>query len=549
MKHTRLISLLLALALMLGLSIPATAAQPKARKALASLKSVAFGDCYVYPYGTTFDATVVAGGNRTLQFKRDHASPSSDDIFCVGIYDILSEALIEAREYKMSEFSAPDYALGMSWIADHRYPVGDYVLVCFVTNKDGEVYDQEYYSAVLHVVQAEVSAQSMSLYRVSDGYFDEFFVENIYWEPVTIAPALEPYYNTQPRKITATSSNPEVLSVSVDAGYVRLEPKGYGAVDVTITCDEFSRTMWLISGELESITAVPTQTSLCVGMTDKVNVSYQPSDKPVGAVWTTSDPSVVTVRDGIVTAVGPGEAYVQVTVGTRIAGMNYEVHYHDLPEGTPVSTRTATQPACAVGHCSICGKDNCVNVYENAIFRDTVADSWYAEHVDFVYDNKLMNGVSEDAFAPNRPVTRAMAVTVLYRIAGEPEVEGENPFVDVAEDTWYTDAITWAAENHILNGVGNHLCKPNDQITREQFAAILYRYTGGEIGEEPVDLSSFPDDADVSAYAKEAMVWAVEEGLITGVASNGVNYLMPRNTMTRAQFATIISRHLATNES
>ena len=210
--------------------------------------------------------------------------------------------------------------------------------------------------------------------------------------------------------------------------------------------------------------------------------------------------------------------------------------------------RTATQPKQAVGHCSICGKDDAVNIYEPAIFTDTKATAWYAEHVDNVFDLGLMNGTSEHTFAPNANVNRAMAATVLYRIAGEPEIEGESPFNDVPAGKYFTNAVIWAEQNGIVNGYPDGTFRPDVSITREQLAAILYRYAGseGKATAEAAVLDEFPDAYKVHSYAQDAMGWAVGAELINGVGSDGKSYLQPANNASRAQFATIISRYMTT---
>ena len=178
-------------------------------------------------------------------------------------------------------------------------------------------------------------------------------------------------------------------------------------------------------------------------------------------------------------------------------------------------------------------------------FTDLDADAWYHEGVDYALTNGLMNGVGSGKFEPDGQLTRAQLVTVLYRAAGEPDTGKQvNPFTDVADDTWYTKAVIWAANNGIVNGVAKNTFAPDDSITREQIAAMLYRYAGAEAAKED-KLSAFPDAAKVSDWAKEALNWAVASGLINGVAdANGTANLEPQSTATRAQIATILMRWL-----
>ena len=176
-------------------------------------------------------------------------------------------------------------------------------------------------------------------------------------------------------------------------------------------------------------------------------------------------------------------------------------------------------------------------------FTDVEENGWYHTGVDFMVRNGFMNGVADDAFDVDGNLTRAQLVTILYRIAGEPESTATNPFADVADGQWYTNAVIWAAENGIVKGVNTTTFAPNDQITREQIATILFRYAKAEKVEGK--LADFPDAEKVSDYAADAMAWAVEQGLINGISeSDGKTYLAPQETATRAQIAVILMRYL-----
>ena len=172
-------------------------------------------------------------------------------------------------------------------------------------------------------------------------------------------------------------------------------------------------------------------------------------------------------------------------------------------------------------------------------FSDVNAGDWYHEAVDYTLKNGLMNGVGGGKFDPNGSLTRAMLVTILYRSENTPDVSGEsNPFADVPDGQWYTDAVIWAAKEKIVNGMSETTFAPNESITREQIATILYRYDGAV--KVSGDLDQFSDASDVSTYALDAMVWAVKEGIIGGM--NGK--LAPKDNATRAQIATILYRYL-----
>ena len=176
-------------------------------------------------------------------------------------------------------------------------------------------------------------------------------------------------------------------------------------------------------------------------------------------------------------------------------------------------------------------------------FTDVETGSWYYDGVKYAVEKGLFAGTSATTFAPNMELTRAMLVTVLYRLAGSPEVSQFDKFSDVQADSWYEDAVTWAAANGVVAGYGGGVFGPDDDITREQLALILYRYA--QLTEQDVDtetdLSAYSDVGEVSDFAREAMVWAVENGLISGTSKTT---LSPKGTATRAQVAVILMRYL-----
>ncbi len=177
-------------------------------------------------------------------------------------------------------------------------------------------------------------------------------------------------------------------------------------------------------------------------------------------------------------------------------------------------------------------------------YNDVTAGDWFTSDVIYVTLTGLMNGTG-DGFSPNNNINRAQLVTVLYRMAGQPEVTGENPFTDVPDGQWYTDAVLWAAENNITDGTSETTFSPNNPLTREDMATLLYRFADFET-EEPIeitgDLSGYTDADLVADYAVDAMTWAVGEGVISGI---GNNTLAPDNTASRAQMATVLTRYTA----
>ncbi len=171
-------------------------------------------------------------------------------------------------------------------------------------------------------------------------------------------------------------------------------------------------------------------------------------------------------------------------------------------------------------------------------FED-ISGHWGKDAIDYVAYKGIMNGVSEKCFEPNGEVSRAMVATVIYRLAGSPEYEGENIFTDVPKGKWYTDAVIWAAENGIVKGYGDGVFAPEKSIARQEMAAMLMRYASykGMDTESDADLSAYTDSGEIGAWALDAMRWANENGLITGRSGS---ILAPKDTATRAEMAKIL---------
>ena len=309
--------------------------------------------------------------------------------------------------------------------------------------------------------------------------------------------------------------------------------------------------------------------------------------------WTSSNPSVATVENGVVTAAARGTAVITataadgsgasasctVTVSSYLppANSNYKITVEATQGGTVTADPTAAKAGATVtltpapdagyqvGTVAVTDRfGEAVAVTENADgtyvftmpngqvtvtvtfeqaplpFHDVTEGDWFYDAVRYAYENGLMDGVGEGQFAPNSETTRAQLVTILHRLAGEPEPGGDSGFSDVAAGTWYTDAVAWAAENGIVNGTTDTTFAPGEDITREQLVTVLYRYaeSKGYDVSASADLSGYPDAGQVQDYAQPAMAWAVAEGIVEGVDGT----LNPAGNASRAQIATILMR-------
>lgn len=311
---------------------------------------------------------------------------------------------------------------------------------------------------------------------------------------------------------------------------------------------------------------LPKSVTLKVGGSGRFLPSLDPIDCTDELVWSSSDASVAAVSaDGTVTGRKDGSAVITVTAGSVSARCEVAV-------GTPAHvhsyTAVVTAPTCAVqgyttytcscgeyyyddyvpalGHsyvdgvCTRCGASR-----PETRFVDVKLGSWYYNSIVYAVSNGLMNGVGDSKFEPEEGMTRAMLVTVLWRYEGSPK-QRPSTFSDVRRGQWYSEAVSWAAKNGIVTGVGDNKFEPDTQITREQIATILYRYAQKKRADTSArgSLSAFPDNGKVNGWAKTALQWCVGEGLIGGTNENGKVYLDPQGTATRAQVATILMRYI-----
>lgn len=271
---------------------------------------------------------------------------------------------------------------------------------------------------------------------------------------------------------------------------------------------------------------IPTAPTNSVTVNDTVN----------GTV--TVNKTTATMGSTVVITATPSEGYVLDSLKVTDA-KGAEVSVKMLEEGKYAFTMPGSKATVTAVFTATSGETG-------TGFTDVPSNAWYAEAVQYVTEQSLMNGTSETAFSPMLSMSRSMLVTVLYRLAGEPDA-GECAFTDVASGTWYTDAVAWAAANGIVTGTTTTTFAPDAAVTRESLAVILYRYA--EMKEqaqgEKGDLTAFADGTSVSDWAAEAMAWAVGEGILTGKSGNTLD---PQGTATRAEVATILMRFCSMTE-
>ncbi len=233
-----------------------------------------------------------------------------------------------------------------------------------------------------------------------------------------------------------------------------------------------------------------------------------------------------------------GTDYVNYTI--------YDSGVMDFASGWNIITKSAGGTKVKLTYGSL-EKDLYVYVLNSSkLFRDVKNGSWFRKSVDYAVKNGLMNGTSHYDFEPNMSMNRAMLVTVLWRMAGSPEPRGNTPFGDLKQ-SWYKKAVAWAYENGIVNGISAKEFGPEENITREQMAAIFHRYSSfcGYNVSQSGNISIYPDAGKVSKYAVGAMRWANGAGLIKGQSTSKGNRLNPKGEATRAEVATILERYAA----
>ncbi|MDO4175501.1 MAG: S-layer homology domain-containing protein, partial [Eubacteriales bacterium] len=222
--------------------------------------------------------------------------------------------------------------------------------------------------------------------------------------------------------------------------------------------------------------------------------------------WSSSDPTIATVdENGTVTAIKAGSVEITAKAGEQTAVCNVTI--------------TAAQKSAV--------KD----------FTD-VSEAWYTPYIDYMYNKGLMVGNADGTFGPNTSLSRAMLAQILYSRAGSPDVEEAQIFTDVPAGKWYTDAVNWAYKAGVVAGMGDGTFAPGEDVTRQQLAQMLY---AEQKSPEVTGTLDFPDADDVSGWAVNAVLWVTQQGIVSGSDVGGVKYLLPRDSSTRAQAATMLT--------
>ncbi len=441
----------------------------------------ATGGINIYPVATT-DGTFQVGQKVRVTGSWDQYQGDTE-LRCIGIEHI-SEAVDPIDPAELSITKAADYAANGGLLAEVSGTVKS-------VTKEGE--------AISSVTLTDGTSDFRLLFNNYIGYSDE----------------------TSPNITTFVKEGAEISAV----GVIYMDPDG-----VCLRVRDLSEVQLVEDNPSEP--EDPNEPDVPVNPNPSYAITVEQPDH--GTV--TADPAAAKAGAKVTLTATPDEGYAvgTITVTDRFGDA---VKVTENADGT----YTFTMPN---GQVTV--KATFVETEEPAPampFTDVKEGDWFYEEVLYAYENGLMNGVGDNRFAPNSATTRGMLVTILYRLEGEPAVTGEAGFDDVG-DTWYTDAVIWAAANDIVNGIGDNQFGPENTLTREQLVTMLYRYAQnkGYDVTASADLSGYPDAGQIQSWAQDAMTWAVAEGIVEGMDGN----LNPAGHATRAQIATILMRFCET---
>lgn len=409
--------------------------------------------------------------------------------------------------------------------------------------------------------------------------------------------AFDPARTTSSRKITASSSNIKVATVEEIGGELYISPVGPGTCNIVAYAGGKQASIAItVLSPAKSISLDKTSVSLHAGETVTLKATVTPSNSTDKVTWASSNPTVASVSNGVVTARYGGTVTITAKAGNYTATCQVKISQHEFT--SVESELSCTTPDATIRTCSVCGtvetdvrtpalghdwdegtvitevteeengliKFTCQRCGEtkqkvipatgacngedgcpSSAFTDAPApDNWAHAGIDFAVSRKLFAGMTDTTFGPANSMQRAMLVAVLWRLDGRPEPKGTNTFTDVPAGAYYEKAVTWASENNVVAGIGNNKFNPTGNVTREQIAAFLYRYA--RLKELDIysrkDITTFPDAASVSSYAVDSLSWAVSENLVSGMTTGTSTtvILNPKGNATRAQVAAILMR-------
>lgn len=546
--------------------------------------------CWIVPLFETYGQAAVIGDPMRLKVRiNDECLPdyaTCGVMIFKGTYDQIDDNSQPVWAYDEYVFGGhPSYERSFVWYT-YDYSAGDYTALFFLMDTDGNVVAAS--AADLYLSKKEIPLESIDIYvyEVNDTP-DVMYCAND--GAFGIGIVFEPYHTTAGRSLVELDY-PEIMHGSCNkpagGGLYKLEEVTDGEAVISASyfdgvVDLYDEVRIEIKDPSEIIQFSEDSLGSCDGQLVSVDVI---APAGVGEIQILNlNPytvEIVKVEGNTIYLRGLIEEDGQIAIynGTTWDWLNihcgpheyYEVNhnptcteegYHknyclfcgDIAayevypakghnygnEGTTVITEpTATKDGLMVGNCFLCGE---VEEIIPRVFTDTQPDWFYSDALDYCYEKGIISGMTATTFGPTGTLNRAQLVTMLYRHAGSPAVEGENTFTDVPAESFYTPAVIWASENGIVYGYEDGSFRPGNSITRQELVTMLHRYMvrlDKDSGERS-DLAAFEDLDQLMGYAEDAMQWAVANGVISGISAT---QLGPQQSANRAQTVTILHR-------
>lgn len=465
-------------------------------------------DSFMLPADTAYGATFVKNTTTKVSFIVEGCR--SDQYLFAALIDDNGKIYkdFSMQLSKINSTAGEQHMVTLSFdLKSYGVPLGTHSLVYAIIDSNSEPVSGYFDMLDFTVVSSEIPLTAVSFYDAISGA-DVTEITICPDEANLLGLIYTPENATGTRSVAYTSSDETIFTVDNFGGYASIEPVKAGTATLTATVNN-------------KITAT---------LTVKVGHSYVTTG---------------TATEATCTEKGHG-TYLCSYCGD-VTEKDIDPLGHDFGDNptTVVSTPTACKSGSTVTHCDRCNKD--ITQKTAAIFSDTVENSYYMDSVDYFCQEGYIQGIGNKLFGTNYNLNRGMLLTLLYRMAGEPETTATTPFTDVPSDLYFSKPIAWAYENGIAKGITKTTFEPLTDVTRQQLATFIYRYAAYRHVElaGSADLSSFRDAGELHTYAQATVSWAVSAGIIQGNTDNyGRVILDPVGPALRPQAVTMLYRYL-----
>ena len=482
---------------------------------------------------TSSDKAAVAGKYRTYYHAWSYTSTGGDKVYCVDGTVIANHMTKNAQNSMLwmpiclgmatEGICTPLRAKGVETVYGYSQSV---------TFKGDYAYEETFWDSM---IDGKTVAESAAVMKALHGSWDPMYAEL-------------PYYNTEAKAQKYFVAFPVVVSSEDAFPGQRSVVSGGSAASYGADRVQTVKSTWRLTSACEhsyayamtkapTVSAAGTLTGTCTKCSETVSVTLPKLDTE-NYTYAVETPAVCNA-DGSAVYTWNNTAYGTYRFPVTLPKTN--AHTYDA--GTVTKQPTCREAGVKTYTCTVCSAVKTEPIANlpcpSAVFTDIGQNAWYHDPVDYMVEHGLMNGVGKNAFAPEDQLTRAMLATILYRVSGDTAAHG-HPFTDVPAGQWYSDAIAWAYETGVVKGTDATVFRPEDNVIREQAAAMLYRFAGSPAATG--DVTRFRDANQISGYAVEPLRWAVGTGIING--KDAVT-LDPTGTATRAEIAKILAFWLA----